>query len=239
MPDDDLSDVTRRLNALGQLSAGVGHHVINAFATVVSNAEILRLTKQMPGAADPIMIADMIIKTSVDASGVARRLIDYSRAATGTGPELIALDRLAAEIIGDEQASRPSGIAWEGRLSEVPPIRGDGAQLRAMIGLLTTNALEAMSPQGGTIILVTGLDDRGWVVLEIQDDGCGLTREVQERAVEPFFSTKPGHMGVGLSIANGIWRRHRGTLAIRGRPGEGTSVRLCVEPARDGVEATR
>ena len=54
--------------------------------------------------------------------------------------------------------------------------------------------------------------------------------EVLRQAVEPFFSTKPAHLGVGLSIANGIWRRHRGTLSIRSQPGEGTAVRLCVMP---------
>jgi signal transduction histidine kinase len=53
------------------------------------------------------------------------------------------------------------------------------------------------------------------------------------RATEPFFSTRPGHLGVGLSIANGIWRRHRGTLSIRSQPDEGTQVRLCVEPSRE------
>ena len=60
-----------------------------------------------------------------------------------------------------------------------------------------------------------------------------MDSETQVRAVEPFFSTKPGHLGVGLSIANGIWRRHRGTLSIRTQPGEGTSARLCVEPFQD------
>jgi two-component system, NtrC family, sensor kinase len=53
------------------------------------------------------------------------------------------------------------------------------------------------------------------------------------RATEPFFSTKPGHPGIGLSIANGIWRRHRGTLSIRSRPDEGTLIRLCVEPSHE------
>ena len=52
-----------------------------------------------------------------------------------------------------------------------------------------------------------------------------------ERAIEPFFTTKHGHLGVGLSIANGIWRRHRGTLAVFSRAGEGTKIRLCVDPS--------
>ena len=49
-------------------------------------------------------------------------------------------------------------------------------------------------------------------MLELRDSGQGMDEATLVRAVEPFFSTKPGHLGVGLSIANGIWRRHRGTL---------------------------
>ena len=50
--------------------------------------------------------------------------------------------------------------------------------------------------------------------------------QVQERALEPFFSTKPGHLGIGLCLANSIWRRHGGTLSIRSSPGRGTVVQL-------------
>jgi two-component system, NtrC family, sensor kinase len=230
MTHDDSPDVSQRYNALGQLAAGVGHHVINAFAAIVSNAEILRLTAQMPNAADPVAVAELIVKTAVEASAVARRLIDYSRAATATGSDLVALDRLAGEVVEAERSASDARITWDCDLQPVPPVRGDESQLRMMIDLLVANAREAIPESGGTITLVTGLDDRGWVVLEVRDSGVGLAPEVQERAVEPFFSTKPGHLGVGLSIANGIWRRHRGTLAVRGRPGDGARVRLCVEP---------
>ncbi len=99
-----------------------------------------------------------------------------------------------------------------------------------MLGHLIANAYEAMPPGGGTVAVSTSTDARGWVVLELRDTGQGMDPETHVRAVEPFFSTKPGHLGVGLSIANGIWRRHRGTLSIRSQPGEGTQVRLCVEP---------
>ena len=55
-----------------------------------------------------------------------------------------------------------------------------------------------------------------------------MTEEVLEHAVEPFFSTKPDHPGIGLTVAKGIWRRHRGTLMIDSQPGQGTTVRLSV-----------
>ena len=102
--------------------------------------------------------------------------------------------------------------------------------LRLMLRHLIANALEAMPEAGGTITLATSRDARGWILLEVRDTGRGMLPEVLERAMEPFFTTKAGRLGIGLNIANGIWRRHRGTLALRSQEGTGTQVRLSVEP---------
>ena len=100
-----------------------------------------------------------------------------------------------------------------------------------MLDHFLANAYEAMDGRPDrSIEMTTSVDNRGWVVLEIRDNGKGMTAEVQERAVEPFSTNKPGHIGVGLSIANGIWRRHKGTLSIKSVPDEGTTLRLCVDP---------
>lgn len=228
----DSEVAPRALNDLAHLASGVGHHVINAFSAVVSNAELLRI-RQAPGAVpiDPASIADMIIDTALEASSVARRLIDFSRPVTTIGEECLSLDRLVADRVEAIRAVQTDGITWSTRLDPVPPIRGQAEQLNAMLDLLVANAREAMTIEGEKRIdISTSLDPRGWVMLEIRDTGRGMTSEILERAVEPFFSTKSGHLGVGLSIANGIWRRHRGTLSIRSSPGEGTTLRLCVEP---------
>jgi len=55
-----------------------------------------------------------------------------------------------------------------------------------------------------------------------------------EHALEPFYSTKPDRQGIGLTIARGIWRRHRGTMTIESQPGEGTTVRLSA-PSLEGA----
>ncbi len=229
MPEDASTGAAEQLNSLGQLASGVGHHVINALSAIVSNAEMLRLTAGTDRPADPAAIADMIIKTGLEAAGVARRLIDVSRPATAIGDAKVALDHLAAEVFESHRQRGAAGIVWETELRAVPPIKGQPQQLRTMLELLIANAQEALPPQGGVITLATALDDRGWVVLEVRDTGRGMTSQIQERAVEPFFSTK-GRPGIGLSIANGIWRRHRGTLALKSHHGEGTQVRLCVDP---------
>jgi two-component system NtrC family sensor kinase len=237
MTDNKMAGTTERLNNLGHLSAGVGHHVINAFSAIVSNAELLRLKSPLPHIVDPASLADTIVRTALEASTVARRLIDYTRPVTSIdtddqsqAPSIVALDRLAEDFVGEQLEYGPPGVDWITELGTVPPIRGHSNQLRAMLGHLIGNAFEAMPQQEGTIWLSTSTDSRGWVVLELRDDGTGMENEIMVRAVEPFFSSKHGHLGVGLSIANGIWRRHRGTLSLRSQPGEGTVLRLCVEP---------
>jgi signal transduction histidine kinase len=226
---------------LGHLSSAVGHHVINAFSAIVSAAELLRLRNAPPAlASDPEVLAETIIRTALEASTVARRLIDFTRSVTSIDsgnptmhPAPVALDRLVGDLVDEERAgARYPKIQWVTDLTPVPPIRGDATQLQGMLRFLFQNAYEAIPESGGSIVATTATDDRGWVVLEIRDSGQGMVPEVLERAVEPFFTTKPGRLGVGLSIANGVWRRHRGTLAVRSQPGHGSCVRLCVEPLR-------
>ena len=71
MDDNEAAEIRRSLNELGHLASGIGHHVINAFAAIVSNAEILRPGMGVP--ADPIKQADIIIRSALDAASVARR----------------------------------------------------------------------------------------------------------------------------------------------------------------------
>jgi len=227
--DPDLA--REALNDLSHLASGVGHHVINAFSAVVSNCEILRLKLSTPNPVDPAVMAEMIINTSLEASSVARRLIDYTRPITTIGDERLALDRLVKDFIAVERAEGRPGVTWTADLAPVPLIRGQADHLRSMLKLFFNNAYEAKVGEELAIHVTTLLDSREWVTLEIADNGQGMTPEVKERAVEPFFTTKSGHLGVGLSIANGIWRRHRGTLSLRTTPGEGTTLRLCVDPA--------
>ena len=187
----------------------------------------------MPDPPDPAAMADTIIRTALEAAAVARRLIDYTRPSPHRrGP--VALDRLVADYV-----ARPRPAEARRRRSGGPPTSPRSPR-SAATPTSSASMLDHLrpTPRGrragrGDRSLSTSIDARGWVVLEVRDTGRGMEPEVLERAVEPFFSTKPGHLGVGLSIANGIWRRHRGTLSVRSVPGEGPTIRLCVEPIRD------
>ena len=241
-------DEAERLKELGHLSAAVGHHVINAFSAVVSNAELIRSHAKSPNCdlAELAALGSAIIENALGASHVPRRLIDWTRRFTSPGFDqtadpvvLLDLNELIRQTAELHQGRDGTGLDWVLNLNPIPMIRGSESQIRSLLGYLIQNAREAMPKGQGTMTVTTRVDPRNWVILEIRDSGSGMTPEVLKRATEPFFTTKPGRSGVGLTAAHGIWRRHRGALSIESQPGEGTMIRLAVEaPAPQAAQGS-
>jgi two-component system NtrC family sensor kinase len=220
----------------------VGHHVINAFSAIVSNAELLRSrAKTGLDPAELDLMASSIVATALDASHVARRLIDRARSVTsveanavGHEPSMVDLNRVVTETIESERRVHGEDVQYLPNLNPVPLIAGDAVQLRSMLGHILQNARESMPAGSGVVALSTSTDPRNWVFLTIRDSGCGMIPDVLKQAAEPFFTTKPERWGVGLTIAHGIWRRHRGALSIESHPGLGTTIRLSIGPVTGG-----
>lgn len=220
------------LPTLAHLSSTVGHHLINSFSVVVSNAEILRLSGRSGRPVDVNPILDKIIQSSLDASVVARKLIEVSRSLATPTPEPQDLDRIIREAVAEFLASvgRPVDIRVD--IDPLPSLPGRAVELRGMFRSLLTNAVEAYDDADATprVEIRGRRDDRGWIVIEVVDFGGGMPESVLDRALEPFFTTKPDHVGIGLCLAHTIWRRHRGSLALTSRLGGGTRVLLLLNP---------
>jgi signal transduction histidine kinase len=108
-------------------------------------------------------------------------------------------------------------------LAPLPPVYGAEHLLQDVFRRVITNAAEAM-PDGGEIRVRTQ-SDGSVVSVVVQDDGPGLTPEVQRRAFDPFFTTKGSHTrGLGLSTSFGIVQRHEGRIEIHPGPDQGTEV---------------
>ena len=183
------------------------------------------------------MSGTAIIETALDASKVARKLIDWARRATAVevgpaGPQSVVVDlnQLVREKLDSEMSIASVRVDWVLNLGSIPPIPGNACGLGAMLGYLLQNAREALPDGAGTIEISTYIDPRNWLVIAIRDTGCGMSPDVLKRATEPFFSTKPDRAGTGLTIAQGIWRRHRGSLSIDSQTGQGTIIRLSIGP---------
>jgi signal transduction histidine kinase len=117
----------------------------------------------------------------------------------------------------------------------LPLVEGDRVQLQQVILNLTVNAIEAMSEvneRSRDLSISTSLDTRGDVSITVRDSGPGLKPEDLERLFDPFYTTKPTGMGMGLSICRSIIEAHRGRLWVTANTTRGASFHLSL-PARE------
>ena len=146
-------------------------------------------------------------------------------------PEALVRETLDVTDLIDELVTlvRPeaerTGIAIEHTHPSLPSIvRCDRAMLRQGLLNLTVNAFQAM-PDGGRIRIAVS-HPKGWVTIDIEDDGPGMPPEVLERAFELYYTTKADGSGIGLSMVFRIMQLHGGSIDIESTIGTGTRVRL-------------
>ena len=237
---DDLARAQGRLaeaealRAVGQLAAGMAHHMNNILAVIRGRASLLLQRVEEPEIRRGLTIVE---RASVEGAEVVRRLQEFSRARRVVAAgrvDLNGLVRAVLELTGPrwrDDADR-RGIAIEARLEpgDIPRVAASHEALREALVNVIFNAIDAM-PAGGRIVVWTWASD-GLVHCAVSDTGAGMSDEVRRRALEPFFTTKgPKSRGLGLSVCHGILQRHGGELRIESQPGRGTTVTLSLPAA--------
>ena len=212
---------SERMATLGRLAATVAHELRNPLAVVRTSACYLR--QRCRGQDERVDRHLQLIDHQVQAAGrIITELLDFSREVV---PNRAPLDvnRVAREVLA--QLSVPDRVQAHLELSEdLPPIRVDPIHLEQCLRNLVHNALQAM-PEGGTLTLRTGLQERG-AVLEVQDTGLGIPPEDLERIFEPLFTTRAQGCGLGLSLTRKLVLANRGHLELDSEVGRGTSFRI-------------
>jgi len=221
----------RRLAAVGQLAAGVMHDVNNVLNPIMAAAYLLRHHAESPSAVRDY--ADRIRRAAETGAATAARVGRFIR----QEPLHAGVDaKLDLSTLGEEVLELTEPLwrtrAHDGQYIEVVQafapgvfIRGLAGEIREALFGLVSNAIDAM-PRGGVLTLRT-FTLQAEACVQVADSGVGMSDEVRERALEPFFTTK-GAAGSGLGLAEvyGIARRHRGTVSIESTEGEGTTVTL-------------
>jgi signal transduction histidine kinase len=161
-------------------------------------------------------------------------------AAPGEGPEGEIDVRRGLESTFQlmRHAMREAGVELQAELAdELPLIPGDARALNQVFLNLLKNGTEALEGRGGTVSVALRQEGRSLVV-EVRDDGPGITPELQERLFEPFFSTKAAGRGtgLGLSISSRIVTEHGGSMEVESCEGVGTTFRVRL-PIRSGRSA--
>ena len=254
---------SRKLVALGRLTAGIAHEVKNPLNAMIIHLELLRT--KIRG-----LVAPTLQPEAVAAAGGTLGL-GPSRAASLPAPVQGALEhveiieseirRLDEVVQGFLKFTRPEDLRLQpvratalfeeilpiieteatkhavkvevDVAASTPSVNGDAAMLRQAFLNLAINACQAM-PQGGSLRLVAGPAARQRVEIRIEDTGVGIAPEHLSRIFDLYFTTKERGTGIGLSMVYRIIQMHDGEIEVQSTPGRGTTFRV-VLPRASGV----
>ncbi len=207
-----------RVTATGQLAASIAHEVSQPIAAALTNANAASrwLAAAPPNLAEAGQALGRIIRDGRRASDIIGRIRALVRQATPSNDKL-DFNEVTAEVVALARSElRSSGTALQTQLADdVPLVAGDRIQLQQVMLNLILNALEAMSGSSATargLLIRTEQDGLGNLRVTVQDSGPGLDPASADRLFDPFYTTKPGGMGMGLSICRSIIEAHGGRI---------------------------
>lgn len=214
-----------RLAALGDVAAAFAHEVRNPLNAVSMGLQRLRGEFTPEPAADYERFVDVMQGEVQRLNAIVEQFIALARPLP-LAPAPVALDDLLRELAAlIEGQARMAGVTVRLALPPtVPPIVGDRDRLKQVLLNLVVNALQAMSA-GGTLTLGAEAG-RDHVALAVTDSGPGIPPETLSRIFDPYFTTKTGGLGLGLTIARRIVEAHGGSLEAESQPGRGTTFRV-------------
>ncbi len=212
---------SQKMEAVGRLAGGIAHDFNNVLQAMLSHVEMLPRGRSAPDVADARL--DEVTALIRRGATLTRQLLLFSRRETSK-PERLDLNRIVGEVASMLQRLLRSDIAFTLDLCpDALPILADRGQIEQVLMNLAVNAGDAM-PDGGRLVVRTGLDPSGSVVVSVEDTGSGIAEDIRSRVFEPFFTTKPAGegTGLGLSVVHGIVTRHGGKVELESQPGRGS-----------------
>ena len=232
---DARADLERmaRLTTMGELTASIAHEINQPLAAIVTQSETgLRfLDRDEPDLNEARDAFSCIARDGMRAADVIRGLRALSKK---SGPQLTKLDidDVVSEVLALARGElRRHDVVLRTELAaEDESVMGDRVQLQQVLLNLIMNGVEAMrgATERARELTVSSTVEPGSVLVAVQDTGSGLDPAVAERMFQPFFTTKPDGLGMGLAICRSIVEAHGGRLWVSPRAPHGADVRFTV-----------
>jgi two-component system NtrC family sensor kinase len=218
-----------KLSALGHMAATMAHEIGTPLNSISGYIQLMLTEETGSG----VMAKRLkIIESQLDRLAQTIRNLLHSTRQPEPRLQGVDMNQLLEGMLNltqPEMSLRGIQLAWHSN-AFLPPVAGDPGLLQQVFLNLITNALDAM-PHGGMLTIATRpkilpSENGGFVEVVILDTGMGMSNEVKQKALEPFFTTKePGKgAGLGLAICNEIIRSHHGKLEIESQEGKGSTI---------------
>ena len=224
----------QKLESLGLLAGGVAHDMNNILGAILVSASA-NVAAQPEGSLAQRAF-DRIAKAAERGGDLVKGLLSLARQNPAEEHEL-DLNALLLEGVNLLKCTTLAKVDLELDLDPgLRPMVGDSSALAHTFMNLSVNAVDAMAGEGRFTILTRNLDP-GRIEVVLEDTGAGMPKEVLERALEPFFTTKPmgKGTGLGLSMAYATVKAHGGLLELESEPGRGTRVQMRFPAVADAV----
>jgi PAS domain S-box-containing protein len=225
---------TNRVSTMGELVASISHELAQPITATTNNAKAsLRwLQRDPPNLAEVRKGTERIIEAGTFASEIINRLRSLYKKAPSKR-ELVAVNVIIAEMVlllrgeaNEHAVSIRTDLA-----ADLPKITVDRVQLQQVLMNLMLNGIEAMKDTGGVLMVKTGRDDRGQVLISVRDTGVGLPAGRVDEIFNAFFTTKPQGSGMGLAISRSIVESHGGHLWTTSHDGRGATFHFTLPTA--------
>jgi two-component system, NtrC family, sensor kinase len=223
--------VKERMAMIGQLAAGVAHEINNPVCVLLAKIgfqkSLLPSVESFAGQA--VKDLDKFETHLLRVADITRGLLSFARQSVGLQSQINFPILLAETLLFMDHGFRKSNITVNRHLDgQTRRFTGCAGELQQVFLNLFSNALDAMiGPGKGTLTVSFRESDRDFEIV-VSDTGEGIPPEIQERILEPFFSTKGvgKGTGLGLSISYGIVAKHKGSLLFSSIPGKGTDFTI-------------
>ena len=216
---------SERLAALGQLSAGLAHEIRNPLGVISASAEILE-----KNVADENKVAREVsgfIRSEVHRTNeLVTRFLNFTRPSPlqKEPANLNDVVRGAVSQLMEKVKGRKEDIQVRQDLHDVPRFSFDTTLVESVVLNLLLNGYEAMS-SGGTLVVRTRRNG-SMAQIEVADSGIGIKKDQLENIFNPFFTTKPDGVGLGLAMVSKFVDSHGGKITVHSRAGEGATFRV-------------
>ena len=236
----------QRMESIGTLAGGIAHDLNNLLSPIVMGVDLLM---QMNPSPRHVPIIDNIGMSARRGTDLVKQVLSFARGVEGVRVTLQP-EQIVREVESIIENTFPKDIRFQ---HEIPgslwPVVGDPTQLNQVLLNLCVNARDAMAKGGLLVIRVQNIEldeqysvlNRGvaagrYVILEVTDEGCGMSPDVVERVFEPFFTTKEQGKGtgLGLSTVTGIVRSHGGFVHVYSEVGRGSTFKVYLPAGTEG-----
>ncbi len=228
-----------RITTLGELTAAIAHEVNQPLAAVVANSDacIGWLSHESPNLEEARAAADRAAQVATQVSAVIARIRSLINNAEPQ-KEIVSINKVIEQTTALAQGLISSNdVTLEVELApHLPRVSGDSIQLQQVILNLIMNGIEAMTSSTDRprrLMLRSQMQGADEVKVSVQDSGVGVRADIMVRLFEPFFTTRPKGIGMGLPISRSIIEAHGGKLWAESNGSDGSIFQFTL-PGRDG-----